>query len=114
MQDNFGTVDYIFIVHGILDIVDYRHVKEIEDSKVGDPQMQLYALDTDQNSMLTGPEVYSGVYGHASIYAFNRNCSKGISCGLNNRQLIHTSEPLGGKVSAESDFAANANDDFLN
>ena len=38
---------------------------------------------------------------------------KGIACGLNNLQLIRAGEPLGGKASAESDFATDADDDFL-
>ena len=66
-------------------------------------------------SVLTRSEVYSGVYGRASInlYAFNSNGNKGIACGLNNLQLIRAGEPLGGKASAESDFATDADDDFL-
>ena len=59
---------------------------------------------------------YSGVYGRASInlYAFNTNGNRGIACGLNNLQLIRAGEPLGGKASAEADFAADDDDDFLN
>ena len=66
--------------------------------------------------MLTRSEVYSGVYGRASInfYAFNSNGNKGIACSLNSLQLIRAGEPLGGKASAESDFATDAEDDFLN
>ena len=65
---------------------------------------------SDQNLAKTG------VYGRASInfYAFNSNGNKGIACGLNNLQLIRAGEPLGGKASAESDFATDAEDDFLN
>ncbi len=60
-------------------------------------------------------EVYSGVYGRASIsfYAFNSSGNKGIACGLNNLQKIRDGEPLGGKASAESDFASEEDDDFL-
>ena len=36
-----------------------------------------------------------------------------IACGLNNLQLIRAGEPLGGKASAESDFATDDDDDFL-
>lgn len=58
---------------------------------------------------------YSGVYGRASIsfYAFNSSGNKGIACGLNNLQKIRDGEPLGGKASAESDFATDDDDDFL-
>lgn len=47
-------------------------------------------VDADLNPVLTRSEVYSGVYGRASInlYAFNSNGNKGIACGLNNLQLI--------------------------
>jgi len=74
-----------------------------------------YAAYADRNPVLTRSEVYSGVYGRASInlYAFNSNGNKGIACGLNNLQLIRAGEPLGGKASAESDFATDADDDFL-
>ena len=72
-------------------------------------------VDAVRNPVLTRSEVYSGVYGRASInlYAFNSNGNKGIACGLNNLQLIRAGEPLGGKASAESDFATDDDDDFL-
>ena len=73
-------------------------------------------VDVDRNPILTRSEVYSGVYGRASIsfYAFNSNGNKGIACGLNNLQKVRDGEPLGGKVSAESDFATDDDDEFLN
>lgn len=40
--------------------------------------------------------------------------TRGIACGLNNLQKIRDGEPLGGKASAESDFAADDDEDFLN
>ena len=72
-------------------------------------------VDADRQQIIDRSEVYSGVYGRASInfYAFNSNGNKGIACGLNNLQLIRAGEPLGGKASAESDFATDADDDFL-
>lgn len=72
-------------------------------------------VDADRQPIIDHSEVYSGVYGRASInfYAFNSNGNKGIACGLNNLQLIRAGEPLGGKASAESDFATDADDDFL-
>lgn len=72
-------------------------------------------VDADRNPVLTRSEVYSGVYGRASIsfYAFNSNGNKGIACGLNNLQKVRDGEPLGGKTSAESDFATDDDDDFL-
>ncbi len=73
-------------------------------------------VDADVNPILTRSEVYSGVYGRASItfYAFNSSGNKGIACGLNNLQKIRDGEPLGGKASAEEDFAADDDEDFLN
>ena len=73
-------------------------------------------VDADCNPILDRSEVYSGVYGRASInlYAFNSNGNKGIACGLNNLQKIRDGEPLGGKSRAEDDFAtADDEDDFL-
>ena len=72
-------------------------------------------VDADCNPILSRSEVYSGVYGRASIsfYAFNSNGNKGIACGLNNLQKIRDGEPLGGKASAASDFATDDADDFL-
>ena len=72
-------------------------------------------VDADRNPILSRSEVYSGVYGRASIsfYAFNSNGNKGIACGLNNLQKVRDGEPLGGKTSAESDFATEEDQDFL-
>lgn len=69
-------------------------------------------VDSTCQPILDHSEVYSGVYGRASIsfYAFNLNGNKGIACGLNNLQKISDGEPLGNRVSAEEDFK----DDFLN
>lgn len=51
-------------------------------------------------------DLYSGCYGLASVtfYAFNTNGNKGIACGLNNLMKLEDGEPLGGRVSAETDF----------
>lgn len=72
-------------------------------------------VDADRQPIIERSEVYSGVYGRASIsfYAFNVNGNRGIACGLNNLQKIRDGEPLGGKSSAESDFATEDDDDFL-
>lgn len=73
-------------------------------------------VDAECNPIMTRSEVYSGVYGRASItfYAFNSSGNRGIACGLNNLQKIRDGEPLGGKASAESDFSTDEDDDFLN
>lgn len=72
-------------------------------------------VDADRQPILDRSEVYSGVYGRASInlYAFNSNGNRGIACGLNNLQKIRDGEPLGGKARAEDDFATEEDDDFL-
>ena len=72
-------------------------------------------VDADRQPILDTSEVYSGVYGRASInfYAFNSNGNKGIACGLNNLQKIRDGEPLGGKSRAEDDFATDDDEDFL-
>ena len=71
-------------------------------------------VDADRNEILNRSEVYSGVYGRASVnfYAFNSNGNKGIACGLNNLQKVRDGEPLGGKSRAEDDFA-DYDEDFL-
>ena len=72
-------------------------------------------VDADRQPILDRSEVYSGVYGRASInfYAFNSNGNKGIAFGLNNLQKIRDGEPLGGKSRAEDDFATEEDEDFL-
>lgn len=71
-------------------------------------------VDAYRQPIIDHSEVYSGVYGRASInfYAFNSNGNKGIACGLNNLQKIRDGEPLGGKSRAEDDFD-DEDDDFL-
>ena len=73
------------------------------------------SVDADLNPILERSEVYSGVYGRASInlYAFNSNGNRGIACGLNNLQKISDGEPLGGKSRAEDDFSTEDDDDYL-
>lgn len=71
-------------------------------------------VDADRQPIIDHSEVYSGVYGRASInfYAFNSNGNKGIASGLNNLQKMRDGEPLGGKTRAEDDFADD-DEDFL-
>lgn len=72
-------------------------------------------VDADRQPIIDRSEVYSGVYGRASInfYAFNSNGNKGIACGLNNLQKIKDGEPLGGKSRAEDDFDTEEDEEFL-
>ncbi|MGI6256630.1 MAG: DUF2815 family protein [Anaerovoracaceae bacterium] len=70
-------------------------------------------VDANRQPIIDRGEVYSGVYGRASInfYAFNSNGNRGIACGLNNLQKIRDGEPLGGKTRAEDDFAGFENEE---
>ena len=72
-------------------------------------------VDADCQPILERSEIYSGVYGRASVsfYAFNNNGNRGIACSLNNLQKIRDGEHLGGKASAEDDFTMDDDDDFL-
>ena len=71
-------------------------------------------VDIDCNAILDYSEVYSGVYGRASIsfYAYNNNGAKGIAVSLNNLQKTADGEPLGSKSTPQSDFGG-ADDGFL-
>ena len=72
-------------------------------------------VDADRQPIIDTSELYSGIYGRASInfYAFNTNGNRGIACGLNNLQKIADGEPLGGHSRAEDDFADLDDEDFL-
>lgn len=71
-------------------------------------------VDADRQPIIDTSEVYSGVYGRASInfYAYATKTAKGISCGLNNLMKVKDGDPLGGHSRAEDDFA-DLEDDFL-
>ncbi len=68
-------------------------------------------VDGKRETIENRSEVYSGVYGRASItlYVYNYDGTKGISCCLNNLQKLRDGEPLG-RLSAAEDFA---DDDYL-
>lgn len=70
-------------------------------------------VDADLQPILDTSELYSGIYGRASVnfYAFNSSGNRGIACGLNNLQKLRDGEPLGGKSRAEDDFSADDDDD---
>lgn len=64
-------------------------------------------VDQSGNKIIDQDELYSGCYGHASItfYPFNTSGNKGIACGLNHLMKTDDGDPLGGRSTAESDFA---------
>jgi hypothetical protein len=64
-------------------------------------------VDKNRNPILQQDEVYSGCYGYVSItfYPFDKNGNTGIAAGLNHIMKSKDGEPLGGRSTAESDFA---------
>lgn len=64
-------------------------------------------VDSNAQPIMNQDEVYSGCYIRASItfYPFDTNGNKGIACGLNHIMKVKDGEPLGGRSTAESDFA---------
>ena len=74
-------------------------------------------VDKKLNPIMSQDELYSGCYGRASVtfYAFNTSGNKGIACGLNNLMKLEDGESLGGRATAESDFAefAQSVDDLM-
>ena len=78
--------------------------------------MFINATAKNQPGIVAGPgrtpvtkqdEIYSGSYAYVSLnfYAFNVSGNKGIAAGLNNIWKIKDGEPLGGRRSADADFA---------
>ena len=69
-------------------------------------------VDQNVQPILQQDEIYSGCYGRASInfFAFNTNGNKGIACCLNNIQKLSDGELLGGRTTAEFDFADDCSD----
>ena len=64
-------------------------------------------VDKSARPIMNQDELYSGCYGHASVtfYAYNTSGNKGIAAGLNHLMKTRDGEPLGGRSTAESDFA---------
>ena len=81
----------------------YKNSYFINANSVSKPEV----VDAALNPIIETSELYSGIWGRASVtfYCFNSNGNKGIACGLNNLQKIRDGEPLGSKSTAEADFA---------
>ncbi|EAC6780062.1 TPA: DUF2815 family protein [Listeria monocytogenes] len=64
-------------------------------------------LDKAKQKTVSPDDVYSGVYARVSInfFAYNTAGNKGISAGLNNVMVLGKGDYLGGRASADSDFA---------
>lgn len=70
--------------------------------------------DKNKNPIVDEEEIYSGVYAYVSVsfYPYDKNGNRGIACGLNNIMKFKDGERLGGRTSAENDFAdIDAEDD---
>lgn len=64
-------------------------------------------VDRNGNAIMDEEEVYSGMWAIVSLsfYPFKKSGSVGIGCGLNNVMKYKDDERLGGRVSANADFA---------
>lgn len=64
-------------------------------------------VDKNKNEILDKEEIYSGMWGLASVtfYPFDTNGNKGIACGLNNLMKTKDGEKLSSQSTAEEDFA---------
>lgn len=64
-------------------------------------------VDRARQPITEQEEFYSGCYGFVSVnfYPFNAKGNMGVAAGLNNVMKVKDGEPLGGRISAEADFA---------
>lgn len=70
-------------------------------------------VDRNKAPIVDEEEIYSGVWTIVSVtfFGFDVNVNKGVACGLNNIMKFKDDEKLGGRVSAECDFADIDNED---
>lgn len=64
-------------------------------------------VDTQLNPIIDQTQVYSGIYAYVSLnfFPYFNSGNKGVGCGLNNVMKLADGEPLGGRTTAEDDFA---------
>lgn len=64
-------------------------------------------VDKHKAPIVDEDEIYSGVYAIVSVsfYPYDVNGNRGVACGLNNVMKFKDGERLGGKASADTDFA---------
>ena len=64
-------------------------------------------VDKSKNPIVDEEEMYSGVWAFVSVtfYAYDASGNRGVACGLNNLMKFKDDDHLGGRVSADSDFA---------
>lgn len=71
-------------------------------------------IDKHKQPITDEEEIYSGVWAVMSVtfYGYDVNGNRGIACGLNNVMKFKDDDHLGGRASAEADFAGiNLDDD---
>lgn len=63
--------------------------------------------DKNKIPIVDEDEIYSGVWAIVSVtfYGYDVSGNRGVACGLNNIMKFKDGERLGGRASAESDFA---------
>ena len=68
---------------------------------------KVWVGDVNKQEILNAAEIYSGMYGRASInfFPYDTGVKKGIGCGLNGVQKLQDGEPLGHKFDPDYDFA---------
>jgi hypothetical protein len=64
-------------------------------------------IGRDKAPIVDEEEIYSGVWALVSVtfYPYDTNGNRGVACGLNNIMKFKDDEKLGGRCSAETDFA---------
>lgn len=70
-------------------------------------------VDRNKAPIVDEEEIYSGVWAIVSVtfYPYDTNGNRGVACGLNNIMKFKDDEKLGGRTSAENDFADIDNED---
>ena len=70
-------------------------------------------VDKAKQPITDEEEIYSGMWAYVSVtfFAYDVNGNKGVACGLNNVMKFKDDDRLGGRVSAETDFADFGDDD---
>lgn len=64
-------------------------------------------VDRNRTPIVDEEEIYSGVWAIVSVtfFGFNVSVNKGVACGLNNVMKFKDGDKLGGRQSADNDFA---------
>ena len=70
-------------------------------------------VDKHKVPIVDEEEMYSGVWAIVSVtfFGYDVNGNRGVACGLNNLMKFKDDEHMGGRVSAEADFAGIDNED---